>query len=127
MTALVVSLFVGLYVLLPVLIFDKTLAFFVPAKKFNRSRTEELAFGSVVILVPLVLTFALSQTFWLVGHHPFPLNEAQDRSKADDYRVVLMALQSEHFLDSNEPRVWQAIAHVQRRQLRFLSWMYLLL
>jgi hypothetical protein len=127
MTALVISLFLGLYVLLPVLIFDKTLAFFVPAKKFNRSRTEELAFGSLVVLVPLVLTFLLSHAFWTVGHHPFALNEAQDRSKGEDYRMVLMALQSDRFLEANEGRVWQAIAHVERRQLRFLCWMYLLL
>ncbi len=127
MLALVASLFLGAYFLLPVLVFDKTLAFFVPAKRYTRTRTEEFASGAFVILLPLLVTTALSQHTWIVGHYPFSLNESSQQDSASDYHVVTMALSSDHYAELHEKEVWTAERHIKKRQARFLVWMYALL
>jgi hypothetical protein len=127
MIALLASALLGLYVLVPVLIFDKILSSFVPAKRITRTRTEEVFFGLVVAAVPILGTFLLTHLFWFFGHHPFPLNESADLSVGRDYKVVIMALQSDSYLVHNEASVWLAVEHIMWRQLRFLTWAYVLL
>jgi hypothetical protein len=127
MIALIASVMLGLYVLVPVLIFDKVLSSFVPAKRITRTRTEEVFFGLVVVAVPILGTFLLTHVFWFFGHHPFPLNEGTEASVGRDYKVAIMALQSDSYLVHNESSVWSAVEHIKWRQLRFLTWTYVLL
>ena len=127
MIALLASALLGLYVLVPVLIFDKVLSSFVPAKRITRTRTEEVFFGLVVAAIPIFSTFLLTHLFWFFGHHPFPLNESADLSVGRDYKIVIMGLQSDSYLVHNESSVWLAVEHIKWRQLRFLTWTYILL
>lgn len=127
MIALIASAILGLYVLLPVVIFDKTLSFFVPVKNISRSRTEELAFGAIVVLIPLIAALWLSHCSWYIGHHPFPIDESRDFSAGTDYKTAILALQSDRYFESHAGVVWNAVEHIGRRQARFVVWVYTLL
>ena len=127
MIALLASLLLGLYILLPVLVFERALAFFVPVKKITRTRTEEVAFGATVVFLPLALAWILCHSSYFVGHHPFPLNETAAQTQRADYRTAITALQSDHYFEANNAQVWDALEHIKLRQARFLFWTYLFL
>jgi hypothetical protein len=127
MIAVVVSLFLGLYLLIPSIIFDRTVAFFVPAKKFARSRIDEIFYGLIIAGIPAGLVLLLSHLCFYFGHHPFSF-PAQDYSlKWDDYRRTALALVSDSFFKENSAKVWSSADHIKCYQARFLTWMYLFL
>jgi hypothetical protein len=124
--ALLASAMLGLYILIPDLLFRRVTSWFTPFKKFQRTKTEEVVFGIFVAAMPIFAAWILSSLIWFVGHHPFALDEGKER-RTEDYRTVILAVDSESYFKDNAEKVWQAAAHLEKRQLRFLTWTYLLL
>jgi hypothetical protein len=127
MIALIASALLGLYVFLPVFIFDKVAEPFVRLKRHERSKTEELVVGVFVAGIPFAITWFLSHHFWLVGHWPFSMEESAAALKIGDYQTVFNGLYSEHFFEGHIDQFWDSFWRAADHQLRFLCWNYLLL
>ena len=123
MIAIVASVALVLYVLLPDFLFNQIANRFVLLKKPQRTKIGDIAAGIIVALLPFCLAVAVSHFSWFVGHWPFPVNES-GTSKHADYRVVLSGLYSETYFDHNQAQFWFAARHVWMHQIRFLSWDY---
>jgi len=127
MIALIASALLGLYVFLPVFIFDKMAAPFVRLKRHERSRTEELVVGVFVAGFPFAVTWFLSHHVWLVGHWPLSMEDSAAVLKIRDYQTVFNGLYSEHFFEAHLDQFWASFWRVWDHQLRFFLWNYLLL
>jgi hypothetical protein len=126
MIALLASALLGLYILIPDLLFRRVTSWFTPLKKFQRTKIEEVVFGIFVAALPICATWILSTSFWFVGHHPFALDEGKEARMAD-YRTLILAADSDSYFKENADKVWTAVAHIEKRQLRFLTWASLML
>jgi hypothetical protein len=126
MIALLASALLGLYILIPDLLFRRVTSWFTPLKKFQRTKIEEVVFGIFVAALPICATWILSASFWFVGHHPFALDEGKEARMAD-YRTLILAADSDSYFKDNADKVWTAVAHIEKRQLRFLTWASLML
>ena len=124
MLALIASALLGLYVFLPVALFDKLAAPFVRLKKNQRSRTEEVMAGMLVAAIPFCLTLFCSRFFWHVGHWPFSLSDAEAVRKINDYKTVFSGLYSDHYFEVNAIQFWASLRRVMFHQSRFLAWNY---
>ncbi len=69
MSALVAGFLLIGYLLAPGVIYRLAFSFFIPSKRFQRNRTEEIVFSVLVTLVPFLLTWILLHTLLgQVGH-----------------------------------------------------------
>jgi hypothetical protein len=84
MIAVAVSVFLGVYLLIPSIIFDKIVAFYVPVKKLSRSRIDEIVYGLVVAGIPASLVLLCSHIWYSFGHYPFSLPTRDYGLKWDD-------------------------------------------
>jgi hypothetical protein len=126
MIALLASALLGLYILVPDLLFRRITSWFTPLKKFQRTKTEEFVFGVFVAVIPICLAWGLSLTVGFIGNHPFELHEEKELRESD-YQTLILAADNDSYFKENADKVWAAVAHIERRQLRFLTWTYLML
>jgi hypothetical protein len=126
MIAIVASALLGLYIFLPSVLFSRFTSQFVELKKDQRNQFEEIVAGITVSAIPLFLAWSFSHLFWFPGHWPYPIN-GPSAEKFSDYRVVLSAIYSESFFQSNQRIFWQAAEHIWHHQLRFALWNYIFL
>jgi hypothetical protein len=120
--AVIASLVVLLYVLLPGVFFRLVTSFNFPAK-LQKTRTQEFTFATLFCLLPFCLAVVL---MWTVATWPFPTNEdASHRRLA--YRTVFRSLASDKQMDNaiHDGVFWTSANSVLRRQIRFLIWYYL--
>lgn len=127
MIALVASALLGLYVFLPVFLFDKAAEPFVRLKRHERTKIEELVVGILIAGIPFTITFALSHFFWFIGRHPYFLTDSESALKISDYQTVFGGLYSEHYFETQIPQFWESFWRVFHHQARFLTWNYLFL
>jgi hypothetical protein len=124
MIALIASALLGLYVFLPVFIFDKAAEPFVRLKRHERSRTEEIVIGIVIAGLPFLAAFFASGWIHFIGHHPFAMSDAEASLKISDYKIVFNSLYSDHYFDNHIDQFWASSERVLQHQLRFLVWNY---
>jgi hypothetical protein len=124
MLALIASALLGLYVFLPIALFDKFAAPFVRLKKNQRTRTEEVVAGMLVAAIPFVLTWFLSRNSWHVGHWPFSLSDTEALKKTGDYKAVFSGLYSDHYFYEHSSEFWTSLRRMLWHQSRFLAWNY---
>ena len=124
MIALIASALLGLYVFLPVFIFDKAAAPFVRLKQHERSKTEEIVVGIFIAGIPFAVTLFVSRHFHLFGHWPFPMSDAAALLKISDYKTVFNSLYSEHYFETHIDQFWFSFARAFWHQSRFLIWNY---
>jgi hypothetical protein len=123
-TALFLSFLLLVYVVVPGILFRRIFNFFVPLRRFQWSRTEEITASVATTLVPLVLTLLAINYFHWFAHHPFGFEDSAVQ-KWSDYKDVLSASYSEKFFTENRQALLQAAERVGRRQFHFLAWFYL--
>lgn len=127
MVALIASVLLALYVFVPYILFHRFCSLFIRLKKLQRTKTEEIAFGILLAVLPFVLTLLLCWSGWINGSvAPFPLVDSPQQ-KAGDYQTVFAAAYSENFFKEHQTEAWDAIERVSQRQANFLTWNYLLL
>jgi hypothetical protein len=117
--ALVASLFLVAYLVVPGVLFRALFSLYVPLRAFDRTRTQEFAYSAVVCVAPYVLAVVL---VWYtdLGRWPFPFQDTWAQRDAD-YKTVVTASFAEPFADSKD-QFWTAATRSGKRQLRVLSW-----
>jgi len=70
MTALFLSFIFLAYVVVPGTLFRRLFNLFVPLRRFQWTRTEELTTSVVATVPPLVFAYLLVHFFYWFGHHP---------------------------------------------------------
>jgi hypothetical protein len=123
--ALLASVLVVAYLVIPGALFRTAFSFFVPLRAFDRTRTQEFEYSVAVCVAPLALALGLVWFVGPFGRHPmsFPDSWAQ---RTDDYRTLLLNLYSDKFDLTTPDACWAAISRVARRQGRLLFWYYVL-
>jgi hypothetical protein len=122
--AVVASVLLLLYILVPSVLFRLLISTSLPVKKFQKTKSQEITFAAVSALLPFCLTLLF---VWTFAHWPWPTPE-DDLHRRLAYRAVYSSLTSDKQLDEalTVGKYWPAVNDVVRRQLRFLSWYYLL-
>ena len=95
MIAVVASLFLLLYVLVPGALFRLITSLTLPVKKFQKTKTQEITFAVVSSFLPFWLSVAL---VWSVAAWPFPIYEGSAQRRMA-YRTVFMSLASDKKMD----------------------------
>ena len=123
MIAVIASVVVVLYVLVPGGLFRLITSFAFPVKN-QKTRTQEFTFAVLFCLMPFCLTVIL---VWTVATWPFPTNE-DGLHRRLAYRTVFVSLASDKQMDAalEAGTYWSQANSVMRRQIRFLLWYYLL-
>jgi hypothetical protein len=122
--AVVASLFLVLYVLVPGALFRLITSITLPVKKYQKTQTQEITFAVVSTFLPFWVAAVL---VWTVAVWPFSTNEGLQQRRAA-YRTVYAAIVDDKQMDDAvaKGRYWPAVNSVLRRQSRFLVWYYLM-
>lgn len=127
MLALIASLAIIAYFLIPGALYRTLIALFIPPRNFQRSRTDDIRFAVLAGIVPLGLSIFLVTTIRWTASHPFSCPGDSAVQRWADYRTFFSAAYSEKLFDADPYRFWHAFNHVIRHQARILSWYYLIL
>src|SRR5215469_16300330 len=120
MLALLASVALIAYVLIPGTLYRTVFGFFIPPRYFQRTRADEIRFAVLASVLPF--SFALLITFAI--HQPRGFSDSLAQRKLDDLTVVEGAY-SEQFFHQDPSQFWEAFNRVMRRQARLLAWYYL--
>jgi hypothetical protein len=123
--ALLASVVVFLYGILPGMLFRAIFSAFLPLRSFERTRTDEIRFSVLVCVVPFVLALVMVWSVPGARDWPLPFADTPQQRNAD-YRTLLDAAVSDRVFEENRPAFWQAAGRSSRRHGRFLVWYYLL-
>jgi hypothetical protein len=125
--ALVLSFLLVAYIIIPGIIVRRLISLFVPLKKPQWNRTEELTSAVARCLVPFAIALILVRWVHWFGHHPFPFDDASGL-RWSDYKTVFSASYSEKiyedYLHTDNDAFWQTALRVCKRQSRLLAWYY---
>ncbi len=119
MLAVLASLLLVAYLVIPGVVFRAVFSIFVPLRAFDRTRTQEFAYSAAVCLVPYVLATVLVWYTWL-GSWPLPFPDTWAQRDAD-YKTVVAASFAEPFADSKD-QFLNAALRSGKRQVRVLFW-----
>jgi hypothetical protein len=124
--AVVVSVLLTFYLIIPETIFRMIFGSFVPTRNFVITGTETVKRAVIVALFPFA--FALVLCWYVPGpqNWPFPTRQNTDQSRRSDYRVVAAAFYSDAEFAKSPEVFWRALTPCMRRQGRLVIW-YLLL
>lgn len=126
MIALLTSLGLIFYFLIPGVVFRVFFSFFIPLKKFQRTKSEEVTFAAVAALIPLIAAVTLVWQGGWFARHPF-LFASEHAQVAADYRTVFAGVYSEPFFQQNQQAFWQSGARAVQSQVTLLAWYYVFL
>jgi hypothetical protein len=125
-TALLASVLLTLYLLVPSSLFRLSLGFFVPLRSFVRTSGEEVLQAALSTLCPIALALVLVWTTPPFKNHPFGFADNR-RIRQADYKLVIASVYSEEVFKKSGDLFWEALARAGRRQARFLCWYYVLI
>ena len=124
MIALVTGFFLVAYLLATGAIYRLAFGFYLPSKRFQRTRTEEVMFSVLVTLTPFVLAWALLLHTPL-GRFPAFSGPQARSTKADAYRILTDALVADtprNAADTTSASYLRAF----KEQARFILWLWAL-
>jgi hypothetical protein len=118
--AIVAGFLLVAYLLAPGAIYRLTFSFYIPSKRFQRTRTEEVVFSALVTLIPFVLSWIL------LLHTPLGAYPTIHTSigKRDAYRTVLSSLLSD--TTHGSPALISAYLRATAEQARFIALLWFL-
>jgi hypothetical protein len=130
MIALLTTYFLVFYVFIPGALFRVPASFFLRLKLFQLTKIQEVTFAIQVALLPFLISLVLVWFVWPATVFPCGFVSSSD-VRGGDYRAVtqlVLASDSTKLLSSagGTSGTWSALARVIRRQIRTLSWLYLL-
>jgi hypothetical protein len=123
MTALIFSVLLLVYVIVPGIGFRRIFHICVPLRRIQWSRTDELASFVITLFLPAAVAFALVNHTNFFSQHPFGFDDST-LLKWNDYKSVLSASYSEKYFNENRDMLLMAFERVCRRQIHFLTWYY---
>jgi hypothetical protein len=121
--ALVASIAIGCYVVIPELLFRLLFSKFIPLRSITRTHSEELGRSLFTIAIPLLLAIWAVRTVPVVKQWPFAFPDTSEMRKAD-YQTVASGIYSESLVKGKEIAFYESIGRSVRRQGRLLSWYY---
>lgn len=126
MLALVFSVLLTVYLIVPEAIFRFVFGWFLPTKEFVLTRTETAYRAVLVSILPFAL--ALAFCWYVPGPRdwPFPVNQNTAQLRRKDYKTVASGFYSAAEFARSQTEFWPAFTRCSRRQSRLVSW-YLLL
>jgi hypothetical protein len=124
--ALILSLLVVLYLIVPDAIFRFVFKWFVPLRTLVPAKPETIYRAVVLASIPFVITMLLVWYVPLFNAWPFRVEGTSQQRRAD-YRIVTSALYSEAQFNKFDScgEFWPAFTRCSRRQARLLVWFYL--
>ena len=135
MIALVTTFLLVFYILIPGVLFRFATSFSsVKLKSFQRTRTQEATFAVSVAIFPFVAALFGVWFLPVMRHQPFPIHEAANPERRQDYRRVGEMLLTSDFSKlagcnaspcPTADAYWSSLDHVLRRQGRLLTWFFL--
>lgn len=105
--------------IVPGVLFRVVFSLFVPLRAFDRTRTQEVAYSTVVCALPFGLAVVLVWQTGL-GHWPFSFPDTWLQRDAD-YKTVLLASFADQ-LASARDEFWNAAIRLGKRHGRILFW-----
>jgi hypothetical protein len=124
MTALLISYLLLTYVVVPGILYRRIFGWWVPLRRFQWSRTEEITSSVLTTLFPfLVALLIVRHTHWF-GEYPLSFSDSV-ALKWTDYKDVFSASYSEKYFTENRQQLLLAVERVGRRQVHFVIWYYL--
>jgi hypothetical protein len=117
--ALLASVVVVAYLIVPGVLFRVLFSLFIPLRAFDRTRTQEVAYSTVVCALPFVVAIFL---VWhtSLGRWPFSFPDTWGQRDAD-YKTILLASFAEPFAGARD-EFWGAVTRSTRRHGRILFW-----
>jgi hypothetical protein len=125
--AVVFSLLLTLYLIIPEAIFRTIFGWYVPPRNFVISRAETAYRALIVAVLPLALAWLGTWYLPLMNRFPFPVNGSTAVMRRSDYKLVTSALYSEAKYGASEKDFWPAFTRCSRRQGRLLAWYMLVI
>jgi hypothetical protein len=119
--ALVSSLLLIVYLLIPEAAFRLIFNLFVPVRNFVLSRTETVYRGALIASVPFLAAYLMVWFLPFAQRHPFHFDDTVQLRRAD-YKVLVSAMYSEQEFSHSKAEFWPALTRASRRQGRLLTW-----
>lgn len=135
MIAVIASLVLLFYILIPSGIFRFVTSLTLPIKKFHKTKAQDITFAILTCLLPFGIALVL---VWYVVAWPFPTHETL-LQRRHAYRIFFLSMDNDKQMDEyaeaipakppdpGRPAIfWSSLNSVLKRQGRFLSWFYFL-
>lgn len=126
MLAVILSVLLTLYLIVPEAIFRTIFGYFIPPRNFVLTRTETAYRAVLVTILPFSLTLAASWYLPVVSDIPFPVNHNTVEERRTDYKTVIAGLYSESEFKASKEEFWHAFTRCSRRQGRLVLWYFFL-
>jgi hypothetical protein len=123
--AVVFSVLLTLYLIVPEAIFRTIFGYFIPPRNFVLTRTETAYRAVLVTLLPFSLALASSWYLPVVRDWPFPIKHNTVELRRTDYKTVVAGLYSEAEFRQSQKEFWHALTRGIRRQGRLALWYFL--
>jgi len=124
--AVVFSLLLTVYLIVPEAIFRTIFGYFIPPRNFVLTRTETAYRAVLVTILPFSLALTASWYAPIVRNWPFPLRENTITVRRSDYKTVVGAMYSDKKFDDTQSQFWPALTRCIRRQGRLALWYFFL-
>jgi len=124
--ALVLSVLLTVYLVVPEAIFKFIFGFYIPTRTFVLTGTETAYRAVLVAFLPF--WFSLALCWYVPGprHWPFPVEHNSVQQRRTDYKTVASGLYSEAEYAKSKTEFWPAFTRCSRRQVRLILWYFLL-
>jgi hypothetical protein len=120
--AVLFSLLLTLYLIIPEAIFRTIFGWYVPPKNFVISTAETAYKALVVAVLPLALAWVGSWYMPIMKTFPFPVKGNTAEMRRSDYKLLTSALYSEEEYRNSKKEFWQTFTRCSRRQARLIVW-----
>lgn len=122
MVALVLSVLLTVYLIVPEAIFRAIFGWFLPTKEFVLTRTDTAYRAVGISLLPFVLAMVACWYAPGIRNWPFPVSPNTVQGRRDDYKTVAAGIYSDAEFARSPVAFWGAFTRSLRRQGRLVSW-----
>ena len=122
MLAVLFSVLLTLYLIIPEGLFRTIFGWYVPPRNFVLSRVETAYRALLVALLPLSFALVGCWYFPVMKSFPFRVKDNTVELRRSDYRIVTSALYSEEEFRNSNKEFWPALTRCSRRQARIITW-----
>jgi hypothetical protein len=126
MLALVFSVLLTLYVIVPEAVFRFVFSIYVPTRTFTLTGTETAYRAVLIAFLPFCLALTICWYAPVARHYPFPIKQNSAQQRRTDYKLVAAAFYDDKEFEKSRFEFWPALTRSARRQARLAMWYFLL-
>ena len=124
MLALVLSLLLTVYLIVPEAIFRAIFGWFLPTKEFVLTRTDTAYRAVGISVLPFILAMVVCWYAPGPQNWPFPVNPNTAQGRREDYKTVAAGFYSDAEFAKSPATFWGAFTRSSRRQGRMVCWYF---